>query len=76
MATCDANERISPFASLGSELLHASDLIELKVQLMDAVKAISAVEKQVEKNTAAYAEKLVPQLEEAIEDLKGSYGRR
>ena len=72
MPTCDASQpgNISPFASLGNSILRVDDLAKLKIQLMDAVRAIDAVENQVEKNTLASADAILPRLEAAVEELR------
>jgi hypothetical protein len=70
MATCQANERISPFASM-AESLRFDDLITVRGLLDETMSQISMLEKSRLEEARGQAAELIPMLEGALSELKG-----
>ena len=69
MPTCRANQIISPVASLGDGL-RFQDLVEAKVLLNEAVVRISELENSRLNMARQQADKLIPKLEGALDELR------
>jgi hypothetical protein len=67
--TCRANQIISPVASLGDGL-RFEDLVEVKVFLNEAVARITDLENSRLNMARQQADKLIPKLEGALEELR------
>ncbi|HHI94747.1 MAG TPA: hypothetical protein ENK04_14795 [Gammaproteobacteria bacterium] len=73
MATCEANENISPFASsIGGFQL--DDLVYVKGLLNEAVARIEGVEAVAARRAKTDAQELIPMFEGALEELRSSKG--
>ena len=70
MATCQANPRISPYASL-DQGLRFQDLIEAKVALTETLNMITEIEDARLAQARKLSGEFIPRLEGALDELKG-----